>query len=59
MIVKELTLQGVMEPGRLFASPHTDFSWGEPEHYFGVEDVEHLINVLHRVKDHALPNQTA
>ena len=55
MIVDELTANGVMEPTRLFESPYTDHAPTGPDVVFPPEDVDAIVQILHSVRDHAVP----
>jgi type I restriction enzyme R subunit len=56
MIVDELTLNGVMEPARLYESPHADH--GHVDVIFPA-DVEGIVGVLREVNAHAVPVEVA
>ena len=55
LIVDELTANGVMEPGRLFESPYTDHAPTGPDFFFPDADVDVIVDILHDVKQRALP----
>ncbi|MGE3256513.1 MAG: type I restriction-modification enzyme R subunit C-terminal domain-containing protein [Pseudonocardia sp.] len=59
LIVDELTQNGVMEPGRLFESPYTDHAPTGPDRVFPRADVEVIVDILHQVRDRALPVDVA
>jgi len=54
-IVNYLTEHGVMEAGRLYESPYTDFSASGVEGVFTSSQVDRLIQALDRVRDRAMP----
>jgi len=56
LIVDELTTNGVMEPARLYESPYTDH--GHVDLIFP-DDVEVIVDILHDVKQHAMPTSAA
>ncbi|MGD9529728.1 MAG: type I restriction-modification enzyme R subunit C-terminal domain-containing protein, partial [Pseudonocardia sp.] len=59
LIVDELTQNGLMEPGRLFESPYTDHAPTGPDRVFPRADVEVIVDILHQVRDRALPVDVA
>lgn len=59
LIVDELTQTGLMEPGRLFESPYTDHAPTGPDLVFPQNDVETIVDILHQVRDRALPVDVA
>lgn len=56
MIVDELTVNGVMEPARLYESPYTDH--GHIDLIFP-NDVEVIVDILREVKQHAIATGAA
>jgi type I restriction enzyme R subunit len=59
LIVDELTKNGVVEPGRLFESPYTDYAPTGPDVYFGDAQVEVIVETLHHIKQTAVPSGVA
>ncbi|KYH43989.1 DEAD/DEAH box helicase family protein [Branchiibius sp. NY16-3462-2] len=59
LIIDELTKNGVVEPGRLFESPYTDYAPTGPDLYFPDADVETIVETLHHIKRTALPEDVA
>lgn len=59
LIVEELTKNGVMEPGRLFESPYTDHAPTGPDQVFPDDDVEFIVETLHRIRQTAVPQDVA
>jgi len=59
LIVDELTANGVMEPGRLYESPYTDRAPTGPDHLFGDDDVDVIVQILDEVKTRARPTSVA
>ena len=59
MIVDELTLNGTMEPTRLYESPFTDHAPTGPAVLFRDEDVDAFVGILKDVREHALPREVA
>ncbi len=53
LIVDELTANGVMEPGRLFESPYTDYAPTGPDRFFKTTEVDVIVGILEDVKAHA------
>jgi type I restriction enzyme, R subunit len=54
LIVSELTVNGVMEAGRLYESPFLDISPQGPEGLFPVAKVERMVRVLEEIKQRAV-----
>ena len=54
LIVKELTAQGAMEPGRLFESPYTDVAATGPDGLFADGDVGKIVDILSAVRSTAV-----
>mgnify|MGYP000215102791 CR=1 FL=1 len=59
LIVDELTSNGVVEPGRLFESPYTDYAPTGPDLVFPDEQVEVIVETLHQIKRTAVPEEVA
>ncbi|WP_370039455.1 DEAD/DEAH box helicase family protein [Nocardioides sp.] len=59
LIVDELTKNGVMEPGRLFESPYTDYAPTGPDYFFPDTDVDVIVETLQQIKRTALPQGAA
>ena len=59
LIVDELTLNGVMEPKRLFESPYTDHAPTGPEFIFPEADVVVLADTLRQINRTAVPDEVA
>ena len=55
LIVDELTANGIMEPKRLFESPYTDHAPTGPDFFFPDADVDVIVEILHHVKQNAIP----
>lgn len=54
LIIAELTSTGVMAADRLFESPYTDVAPAGPDSVFPGK-VEVIVDILHRVRNHAMP----
>lgn len=54
LIVSELTVNGVMEAGRLYESPFLDISPRGPEGLFPAAKVERMVRVLEEIKQRAV-----
>lgn len=59
LIVDELTANGVLEPKRLFESPYTDHAPTGPDFFFPDADVDVIVELLHGIKQNALPLDAA
>jgi type I restriction enzyme R subunit len=59
LIVDELTKNGVVEPGRLFESPYTDYAPTGPDLVFPDAQVAVIVDTLHHIKQTAVPNEVA
>lgn len=59
LIVDELTKNGVVEPGRLFESPYTDYAPTGPDAVFHDDQVDVIVETLNRVKQTAVPEEVA
>ena len=55
LIVDELTLNGVMEPGRLYESPYTDHAPTGPDDLFDANAVDDIVEILRDVESRAQP----
>ncbi|HFA6985289.1 TPA: hypothetical protein WMP85_002258, partial [Neisseria gonorrhoeae] len=55
LIVDELTLNGVMEPGRLYESPYTDHAPTGPDDLFDENAVDDIVEILRDVESRAQP----
>jgi type I restriction enzyme R subunit len=58
-IVDELTKNGVMEPGRLYESPYTDYAPTGPDLIFPIDDVTVIVETLDHIKQTAMPVDAA
>ena len=59
LIVDELTTNGVVDPRRLFESPYTDHAPTGPEFVFPTGDIEVIVEILHDIKQRAVPSEAA
>ena len=59
LIVDELTANGIMEPKRLFESPYTDHAPTGPDFFFPNADVDVIVEILHHIKQTAVPAEVA
>jgi len=59
LIIDELTANGVMEPERLFESPYTDHAPTGPDYFFPDADIDVIVEILHDVKQNAVPADVA
>ncbi|MDO5499316.1 MAG: DEAD/DEAH box helicase family protein [Propionibacteriaceae bacterium] len=59
LIVDELTRNGVVEPARLYESPYIDYAPTGPDHVFPDDEVNVIVETLHRIKQSALPTEVA
>lgn len=59
LIVDELTKNGVVEPGRLFESPYTDYAPTGPDLVFSDDQVEDIVEALHHIKRTAVAEEVA
>ncbi|MGL4745126.1 MAG: type I restriction-modification enzyme R subunit C-terminal domain-containing protein [Dermatophilaceae bacterium] len=59
LIIDELTRNGVMEPARLFESPHTDHAPTGPDYFFPDVDVEVFVDTLEHIRQTAVPDKVA
>ncbi len=59
MIVDELTAGGVMEPGRLFESPYTDYAPQGPEMVFARPDLDIIVDILNDARERAVASSGA
>ncbi len=55
LIVDELTHNGVVDPGRLFESPYTDYAPTGPDDLFPEKDVDSIVGILREVDGRAEP----
>lgn len=55
LIVDELTANGVVEPGRLFESPYTDFAPTGPDGLFEEGEVDSIVDILREVDERTEP----
>ena len=55
LIIDELTVNGVVEPSRLYESPYTDYAPQGLDSVFPDQHVDVLVEILHRVKTSAQP----
>jgi type I restriction enzyme R subunit len=58
LIVEHLTANGVMDVARLYESPFTDHAPHGPDMIFTDIQVDGIVNILHDVRHHALPDLT-
>ena len=59
LIIDELTANGVMEPRRLLESPYTDHAPTGPDYFFPDADAEVIVEILHDIKQRAVPTEVA
>ena len=59
LIIDELTANGVVEPARLFESPFIDSAPTGPDYFFPGTHVDAIVEILHAVKQHAMPTEAA
>ena len=59
LIVDELTKNGVMDPGRLFEPPYTDYAPTGPDMIFPDADVEALVQTLRDIRATAAASDAA
>ncbi|WP_435771806.1 DEAD/DEAH box helicase family protein [Nocardioides sp. SYSU DS0651] len=59
LIIDELAMNGIVEPGRLYESPYTDHAPTGPDFVFPEAEVDVLVDILNDVKAHALPTDVA
>ena len=55
LIVDELTLNGVMKPGRLYESPYTDHAPTGPDDLFDESAIDDIVEILRDVESRAQP----
>ncbi|MFI6238976.1 DEAD/DEAH box helicase family protein [Micromonospora sp. NPDC050795] len=55
LIVNDLTVNGVMEPGRLYESPFNGVAPRGPEALFSNPDADRLVSILRSIKNNAKP----
>jgi type I restriction enzyme, R subunit len=55
LIIDELTMNGMMEPARLYESPNADHAPTGPETVFSEADVDGIVDVLRTVRANAIP----
>lgn len=55
LIVDELTLNGIMEPGRLYESPYTDHAPTGPDDLFDESAIDDIVEILREVESRAQP----
>ncbi|WP_225854180.1 type I restriction-modification enzyme R subunit C-terminal domain-containing protein [Micromonospora sp. ALFpr18c] len=54
LIVNDLTVNGVMEPGRLYESPFNGVAPRGPEALFSNPDADRLVSILRSIKNNAV-----
>lgn len=55
LIINELTVNGVVEPARLYESPYIDHAPTGPDHVFPEADVDNIVRILNTVRSNAAP----
>lgn len=53
LIVNDLTMNGVMEPGRLYESPFNGVAPRGPEALFSNDDADRMVSILRSIKNNA------
>ena len=57
-VIEHLTANGVVEVARLYESPFTDHAPHGPDSLFSDDEVDGIVDILHTVREHALPDAT-
>ena len=53
LVIDYLTQNGVMEAGKLYESPFTDFSAGGVDGVFRNQEADRIISILERIRENA------
>ena len=57
-VIEHLTANGVVEVARLYEPPFTDHAPHGPDSLFSDDEVDGIVDILHTVREHALPDAT-
>lgn len=59
LLLGEMTIPSVAEQAVLLESPYIDHAPTGPDGVFPTSDVDVIVDILHAIKQHALPTQVA